>query len=57
MLIAKSYFGITSNQHFVFILGGYIQSDKIASSCEKFDIIKNIWMSIKNLNFAEAYIG
>ena len=52
MLVAKSSFGITANQNFVFILGGIIQDNKESSSCEKFDIIKNKWMSIKNLNFA-----
>ena len=49
MLTVKSSFGITSNEHFVFILGGF--NAKKSSSCEKFDIIKNIWISIKNLNF------
>ena len=52
MLIAKAQFGITANDHFVFILGGYIQNYSTSSSCEKFDINKNTWMSIKNLNFA-----
>ena len=52
MLFAKSFFGITANLHFVFILGGEIQGWTRSSSCEKFDIIKNTWMRIKNLNFA-----
>ena len=52
MLFAKSYFGLTANQNFAFILGGNIQDNKKSSSCEKFDIIKNKWMSIKKLNFA-----
>ena len=51
MLIAKSSFGITANLNFLFILGGWIDDNK-AYSCEKFDIIKNIWMNIRNLNFA-----
>ena len=51
MLIAKSSFGITANLNFVFILGGVIQENKKTSSCEKFDIIKNTWISMKNLNF------
>ena len=52
MLIAKSSFGITADEHFAFILGGLKYGNKKFSSCEKFDMIKNIWMSIKNLNFA-----
>ena len=52
MLIAKAQFGITANDHFVFILGGYITFMEKSSSCEKFDIIKNTWINIKNLNFA-----
>ena len=57
MLISKSCFGITSNENFVFILGGFIQYNSKSKSCEKFDIIKNIWMKIKNLNFAYFGIG
>ena len=52
MLIAKAYFGITENSHFAFILGGLINGNNQSSSCEKYDIIKNTWMSINNLNFA-----
>ena len=52
MLIEKSTFGITANCNFIFILGGFIQENKSSSSCEKFDIKKNTWLSIKNLNFA-----
>ena len=52
MLIAKSNFGITSNQNYEFILGGLVYENKTSSSCEKFDINKNTWMCIKNLNLA-----
>ena len=52
MLIAKSTFSIAANQNFTFILGGLIKGDKLSSSCEKFDIIKNTWIRNKNLNFA-----
>ena len=52
MLIEKFTFGITANQQFAFILGGYTQGEKKSSSCEKFDINNNTWMSIKNLNYA-----
>ena len=52
MLIAKSTFGTTANENFVFIIGGYIYNNELSSSCEKFDINKNTWKSIKNLNLA-----
>ena len=52
MFIGKSTFGITSNQNFTYIIGGVIYRNKTSSSCEKFDIIKNTWIRIKNLNFA-----